>query len=106
MLSASQRFVRAAVEADVDGTPVRCHPQTIDLLPNRPPERVRVFVPRPKLGDLILAFHNAATLYGATLTVAVSDGEQRVERQWREHEYEEAENSVRWAIRASARSAA
>jgi hypothetical protein len=92
------RFCRAEITAVADGQSVRCHPAALDLPPNQLPQRVRILVSRPEVGDLIKAFDNAATLYGRTLTVVASVGGERAQRQWTEHVYTTAENSVREEI--------
>jgi hypothetical protein len=79
------RQCRATVRADVEGTGVECRPSSLDLIPNRPPETVRVLVPRPGLGDLLApAIPNHTMLYNRTLTVVVSDGERDVRDTWHE----------------------
>ena len=40
------RFARVDVRAEVDGQGVRCEPAQLDLLPNQPPVRTRILVPR------------------------------------------------------------
>jgi hypothetical protein len=41
------RQVRSELRASVGDIPVRCEPAHLDLIPNAPPQRVRVIVPRP-----------------------------------------------------------
>ncbi len=82
------RQCRCTVTAQVAGEAVVCGPARVDLIPNRPPELVRVIVPRPRLGDLMSECNNETTLYEQTLVVRVIDGASPVEASWHEPIYD------------------
>jgi hypothetical protein len=89
---------RARVEADVDGWPMQCTPETLDLGADAGVQRSSVYVGRPTMGTLVPEFNNAATLYGRRLTVRISTKGESAERTWREHVYVDDENADRAAI--------
>jgi hypothetical protein len=80
---------RAEFAARIGPEPLECRPTVRDLIPNTPPEYVRVIVPRPALGELMSECNNETTLYGRTLTVVCSvNGKARAETPWAEHLYD------------------
>jgi hypothetical protein len=75
---------RCELEAAVDGDAVECRPRTLDLVPNAPPQVVRVIVPRPRLGDLVPELNSKTTLYNKTLRAKATAGKQQALSAWRE----------------------
>jgi hypothetical protein len=89
---------RCEMTARVGNEAVECQPQTLDLIPNAPPDGARVIVPRPQLGDLVAQFNNETTLYDQTLRVEATAGKHRASREWHEVVYTQAENWQRHNI--------
>jgi hypothetical protein len=79
-------------------TMAECHPATLDLTPNAPPQLVRVKVPRPQHGDLVPQFNHETTLYNRTLRVEATAGKQKASSEWQEMVYTPESNSQRHAI--------
>lgn len=79
-------------------TSIECRPPTLDLIPNTPPQLVRVFVPRPQLGDLVPQFNHETTLYDRTLRVEASAGKHKASSEWHEAIYTPETNSTRHSI--------
>jgi len=96
------RQCRCRVEAHVAGAAVQCIPQTVDLIPNQPPQRVRVLVPRPHLGDLVPGLNNETTLYGEPLRIELICDKQVATREWREKLYDAATERARHEIQQRA----
>ena len=59
---------------------------------------MKVFVPRPQLGDLVPQFNSVTTLYGKALRLEVSAGGHRVSTEWHEVIYTLEENYQRHHI--------
>jgi hypothetical protein len=90
---------RATVTAAVNGQPVNCRPNPLDLLVNTEPSRVAIDVPRPELGELVFQFNSETTLYGRELVLLVTvDDEQVATETWRESVYDSATEPERHAI--------
>lgn len=89
---------RSMVTARVGTVDVQCVPDTIDLIPARPAERVRVLVPRPELGDLVPEFNNDTTLHDETLFVEAAIEGEVGRGEWHEHVYRPEENNERYTI--------
>jgi rRNA maturation endonuclease Nob1 len=91
--------VRATLTAAVDGEPVICRPDTLDLLVNAEPSLVWIDVPRPRLGELVSQFGDEPTLYGRELMLEVTvDGECVAQETWHEHVYDDATETERYGI--------
>jgi hypothetical protein len=92
------RQCRATITARVGDEPVTCHPDSLDLIPNEPPQLVRVMVPRPELGELVPQFNHETTLYDKTLRIqAIADAHKET-AEWHEVVYTHGENSQRHNI--------
>jgi hypothetical protein len=95
------RQTRSSFSATVGGEGVDCVPDHLDLIPNQPPQRVRIVVRRPALGDLVPEFgnENATTLYGETLVfTATGDDGETASCPWTEHVYSDDDNPARAEI--------
>jgi hypothetical protein len=89
---------RCGITASVGDRPVDCTPAIIDLLVSDPPKRIVIHIPRPERGDLVKAFDDETTLYGAELVVQVNDGRRMTSKKWVEHVYTPDENRERHDI--------
>jgi hypothetical protein len=89
---------RCEVTARVEDEAVECRPASLDLIPNTPPQSVRVVVPRPQLGELVEQFEGATTLYDRTLHVDARAGKHSAAREWHERVYSAEENRDRYEI--------
>jgi len=92
------KSARVSVTARVDDEAVTVDKPVVELLPSAPSQTVRIFVPRPRLGNLIKAFDDETTLYGRTLTVEIAEGRRRAAATWRELIYHRDENLERHEI--------
>jgi hypothetical protein len=73
------------------------------MIVNQLPSRVRVYVPRTELADLVPALANEPTLYGCELVLEVSvDGEQVAAETWTETLYDQESDRARWSPMADA----
>jgi hypothetical protein len=86
---------RCGIAASVGDRPVDCAPAIVDLLVGDTPKRIAIHVPRPELGDLVKAFDDETTLYGADLIMQVNDGKRMTSKTWAEHVYTPSENRER-----------
>ena len=89
---------RCGIAASVGDHPVDCTPAIVDLLVSDPPKRIAIHVPRPELGDLVKAFDDETTLYGAELVMQVNDGKRRTSKTWAEHVYTSNEDAERYDV--------
>ena len=75
---------RAIVTPRVGDEFVQVAPGILDLLVNNPPTRVAIYVPRPRVGDLLPEFNNDTTLYDRTLIVEARAGKHHASDEWHE----------------------
>jgi hypothetical protein len=92
------RQCRCTMAARIGDVEVQCLPQTLDLIPNTPPQNVRVLVPRPELGDLVAQFGHETTLYDRTLHIEASAEKSRASSEWHEKIYDRATEAERYEI--------
>jgi hypothetical protein len=93
---------RCQITARIADEVLLCHPAALDLIPNTPPTAVRVFVPRPRLGDLVPEFHNETTLYDQTLRVEAAAGKHTASKDWHEILYTPETNRDRYDLQQRA----
>jgi hypothetical protein len=89
---------RVTIVARVGDQDVHVAPRIVNLLVNAPPVRVPVYVPRPRLGDLVPEFSNETTLYGQTLRVEAAAEKHHASAEWHELVYEPETNRERHEI--------
>jgi hypothetical protein len=85
------RIIVGELAARIGSEEMVVEPRQVNLLVNVKPIAVLIFVPRPRLGDLVPALNNEPTLYGDTLELEMRvDGGVAASDEWSELVYDDA----------------
>jgi hypothetical protein len=92
------KIIAGELSARIGSDEVTVEPSMVNLLVNTTPTHLRIYVPRPRLGDLVPAFNNEPTLFGDKLELEMRvDGEIVASDEWGEVVYDDA-NAERAAL--------